>query len=112
MSVSPAGQLPFRTLLYRYFFFGWLYKSVNRGDASERAAALRYNREHSHWLLTYMKRWLCFGALFWALGVLAQSVLHAPVLASLFYIPGAMSLPMDALIGLTWVALKVLPAVF
>jgi hypothetical protein len=32
-------DLAFRTLLYRYFFFGWLYKDVSRGSLLERSAA-------------------------------------------------------------------------
>jgi hypothetical protein len=34
--VSP--HMSFSTLLYRYFFFGWLFKDVNRGNLLERAA--------------------------------------------------------------------------
>ena len=37
--------LAFRTLLYRYFFFGWLYKDVSRGSMLERAALAR---SHNH----------------------------------------------------------------
>ena len=48
-------------VLYRYFFFGWLFKDVTRGNVFERAAAFRYNKEHAHWLLTYMIRWLWCG---------------------------------------------------
>lgn len=101
----------FKTLLYRYFFFGWLYKDVSRGNLFERAAALRYNREHAHWLLTYMHRWLWCGLIFYGLGGFAE-VLDAPLVSMLFYIPGALSVPMNAVIGAAWIGLKVLPATF
>ena len=51
-------ELAFRTLLYRYFFFDWLFKDVSRGDLMARSAAWRFNQSRAHWLLTYMRRWL------------------------------------------------------
>jgi hypothetical protein len=105
-------DLAFRTLLYRYFFFGWLYKDATRGNVFERAAALRYNREHAHWLLTYMHRWAWWGLIFYAIGGFVERVLDAPVLSMMFYIPGALSLPVNAVIGAAWLGLKVLPATF
>lgn len=100
----------FRTLLYRYFFFAWLFKDVNRGNVFERAAALRYNREHAHWLLTYMRRWCWCGLVFYGLGGLIELGLGAPGLSLLFYIPSALSVPINAVIGAAWLGLKVLPA--
>jgi hypothetical protein len=102
-------DIPFTTLLYRYFFFGWLFKDVNRGNVFERAAALRYNKEHAHWLLTYLHRWLWSGAVLYGLGCLMEWVLDSPGLSLLFYIPGALSVPVNAVIGAAWVGLKVLP---
>ena len=61
--------LPFTALLYRYFFFGWLYKDVSRGNMWERAAAWRHNREQAHWLLTYIRRWAILGVLMFCLAV-------------------------------------------
>ena len=53
-----STTMPFSTLLYRYFLFGWLFKDVNRGNVLERAAAWRHNREQARWLPTYMRRWI------------------------------------------------------
>ncbi|AMO22016.1 hypothetical protein GCM10027034_22970 [Ramlibacter solisilvae] len=103
-------EIPFRTLLYRYFFFSWLYKDVTRGNVVERAAARRWNREHAHWLLKYMARWLWCGLVFYGLGGFVEWVLEAPQLSVLFYIPSALSVPVNAVIGAAWVGLKVLPA--
>jgi hypothetical protein len=102
-------DITFRTLLYRYFFFAWLFKDVSKGNVFERAAALRYNREHAHWLLTYMHRWLWCGLVFYGLGGLAEWVLQAPGLSIIFYIPSALSVPVNAVIGAAWVGLKVIP---
>jgi hypothetical protein len=103
-------DIGFSTLLYRYFFFGWLYKDVTRGTVFERAAALRYNRQHAHWLLTYMRRWVACGVAFYALGCFVEGVLGAPLLSVLFYVPGALSVPVNAVIGAAWLGLKLLPA--
>ena len=102
-------HIAFRTLLYRYFFFGWLFRDASRGSGLERAAAWRHNQAHAHWLLTYMRRWLWCGAFFYGLGALVEGVLHAPALSVVFYVPGAMSVPVNAVIGVAWLGLKALP---
>lgn len=102
--------MPFRTLLYRYFFFAWLFRDVNQGTLLERAAAWRHNRAQAHWLPTYMRRWFWCGALLYLLGTVAESLLDAPGLSVFFYVPSAMSLPINAVIGAAWVGFKVLPA--
>ncbi|HSV34107.1 MAG TPA: hypothetical protein VLI46_01060 [Ramlibacter sp.] len=102
----------FRTLLYRYFFFGWLFKDVSRGNLLERAAAWRHNQERAHWLLTYMHRWLWCGLIFYGLGGVVELALNAPGLSAFFYIPGALSVPVNAFIGAVWLGLKALPGPF
>jgi hypothetical protein len=42
----------FSRLLYRYWFYGWLFHDVNRGNLFEQAAAKQRNRELSRWLPT------------------------------------------------------------
>ena len=103
-------ELPFRTLLYRYFFFAWLFRDASVRDLLERAAALRHNRAQARWLPTYMRRWLWCGVVFYGLGVLAEMLLEAHGLSVFFYVPSAMSMPVNAVIGAAWVGLKVLPA--
>jgi hypothetical protein len=100
--------MAFRTLLYRYFFFGWLFHDVNRGTVFERSAAWRHNQAQARWLPTYMRRWLWCGVVFYGLGGLAE--LMAPGLSVVFYVPSALSVPINAVIGAAWVGLKVLPA--
>jgi hypothetical protein len=102
-------QMAFRTLLYRYFFFGWLFRDVNRGTLLERAAAWRHNQSQARWLVTYMRRWLIFGGLLYGLGWVVELVLQAPAASALFYIPGALSVPVNAVIGAAWLGLKALP---
>ncbi len=107
--MTHQASLAFRTLLYRYFFFGWLFRDVNQGNLLERAAACRHNREQARWLPTYMRRWLVGAALCFALGCMTELALGAPMLSVVFYVPSAMGMTVDAVIGATWVGLRVLP---
>jgi len=82
----------FAELLYRYWFYGWMFRDVNRGNVLERAAAARHNRERSSWLPTYLRRWTVLGVLSFVAGVAIEAVaVNAVTLA-------------------TWVGLKVMPA--
>ena len=108
----PVQETAFRTLLYRYFFFGWLFKDASRGNLLERAAAWRHNREQARWLPTYMRRWLGCGLLLYGLGGLFEWILQSPGLSAVFYVPGAISVPVNAVIGATWLGLKALPGPF
>lgn len=104
------AEMAFRTLLYRYFFFGWLFKDVTRGTLFERAAAWRYNREQARWLPTYMLRWLWWGLAFYAIGGVVELILESPALSMLFYVPSALSVPVNAVIAAAWIGLKALQA--
>ena len=104
--------MAFRTLLDRYFFFGWLFRDVTRGNLFERSAAWRHNRAQAHWLPTYMRRWLVFGLVTYAGGLFVELVIGAPLASALFYVPSALSLPVNAVIGAVWVGLKALPGPF
>ena len=103
-------DLAFRTLLYRYFFFGWLFQDANRGSRFERVAAWRHNRAQARWLPLYMRRWLGSGLLLYGLGSLVELGLNCPGLSVCFYVPSALSVPVNAVIGAAWLGLKALPA--
>ena len=105
-----STTMPFSTLLYRYFFVGWLFKDVNHGNLLERAAAWRHNREQARWLPTYMRRWVWCALVFYALGQFVESVLQAPGASVLFYVPCALAVPVNAVICAAWVGLRVIPA--
>jgi hypothetical protein len=38
--------------------------------------------------------------------------LNAPALSACFYVPGALSVPVNAVIGVAWLGLKALPGPF
>ncbi|AKJ30309.1 hypothetical protein AAW51_3618 [Caldimonas brevitalea] len=102
--------MPLRTLLYRYWFFAWLFRDVGRGNVFERAAAWRHNQEQARWLPTYMKRWLVVGLGAFMAGALVEQSAGGGWLASLFFVPSAISLPVNAMLGAAWLGLKLLPA--
>ena len=102
-------QPALRTLLYRDFFFGWLFMDASRGSLFERAAAWHHNRCQARWLPTYLRRWLWCGLVLYALGGFVELMLHAPALSAFFYVPGALSLPVMAVIAAAWVGLRSLP---
>lgn len=41
-----------------------------------------------------------------------ELLLDAPVLSAFFYVPGALSVPVNAVIGAAWLGLKALPGPF
>jgi len=96
-------------LLYRYFFFGWLFKDTRRGTLLERAAAWRHNRAQARWLPTYMRRWFCCGALCYGLGAGIELTVAAPFWSALFYVPSALTVSVNAVIAAAYVGLKVMP---
>lgn len=113
MTPSPAPARPpsalSRSAWYRYLFCDWMFRDVRRGTLIERAAAWRHNREQAKWLATYMRRWLVLGALLHLLGALVEAVAMSPLASAFFFVPGAISVSVNAVLGAAWVALKTFP---
>lgn len=105
------NPLPFRTLLYRYFFFGWLFKDIDRsgGNLFERAAARRHNHQQAAWLPTYIRRWAISGALLCGAGAVLERLLDAPGAGVAFYMLGAACLSAALAIATAWFGLRRLP---
>lgn len=82
-TVAPATadrRPSLRVAVYRYLFYGWLFRDADTGSELERALALRHNQAQARWLTVYLVRWLVIGALLW---LLAQTtvVLAVPALS-------------------------------
>lgn len=76
---------PLWSLLYRYWFWGWLFRDVNEGDLVRRASSWRHNVAMRACLPTYMWRWLVCTA---ATATVAQGVeasTAAAVVPAIFY---------------------------
>ena len=98
-------DLPLRTLLYRYFFYGWLFRDAQRGNSWERAASWRHNREQARWLPTYMRRWSVVMVVLFVLALLIEVALHLPGLSVVLYVPSALAVPFNAVTALCWLFL-------
>lgn len=103
---ATVNDLRFGTLLYRYFFFGWLFKDAATGNMFERAAAARHNREQARWLPVYVIRWLWVGLLFYGIAGVVELVLQAPAMSLLFYAASAMSVSFTVTIGTAWLGIR------
>lgn len=100
-------ETSFRTLLYRYLFFGWLFEDMTRQRSLfERAAAWRHNQHQARWLPLYMLRYTVIGLLLLGGGLVAESL--SPVLSAFFYVPGTMTVPMLAVAGVAWTGFQVM----
>jgi hypothetical protein len=82
--------MTFSTLLYRYFFYDWLFRDASRGSAFERSAALRYNIEQSRWLPLYLKRWTVMTVSFYATGWTIEALGSLPA-SAFFYVPACLA---------------------
>lgn len=93
-------------LLYRYFFWGWLFRDACSGNLWERTANLQHNRRQARWLPVYVWRWAVTGALLFGLAALLEIAFASPVLAALFYVPSALTVPGNAVTMLCWLGLS------
>lgn len=98
------------SLLYRYFFFDWLFKDVRKGNLYERAAAWQYNLQQSRWLPVYMRRWLFISALMYASGLALESTLGSPYVSAFFYVCMVGGLSANAVIGTCMLGFRYFPA--
>jgi len=109
-SLSPDAEAPTELLpsvLYRYFFFGWLLHDVSHAqNPFERNAALRHNQDVSRWLPIYMLRWTVLSAAMFALGTVSETVFAAPTLAACLYTAFCLCVPVLAITFSIWVLLR------
>lgn len=101
LSPEPLG-----VLLYRYFFFEWLFRDVSRGSPLERAAAWRFNREMRRYLPTYLRRWAIVVVLSYVLGAWFDRVLLMDYAGTFFYCVSSLSVAMSVLIMRAWLGLR------
>lgn len=97
-------ELPFHALLYRYFFFAWLFKDASQCDLLARAAAWRYNKGQSRWLPRYIKRYLVSGSLLFGIGWLIEQA--SPLLSAFFFVPSVMAVPLATVAGVAWLGFQ------
>lgn len=106
VQATPAPS--FMNLLYRYWFYGWLFRDVNAGNAFERRVAWKHNRSCARWLPLYLKRWTVLGLVCWAAGWLIESV-APPLVQIIVYLPTAVSVSVDIVTLAAWLGLMLMP---
>ena len=99
--MPAADSISYGPVLYRYWFFGWLFRDASRGSALERDSALRQNKERARWLPTYIRRWVALGLLMYSVGV-ALEWLGLDSVASLAFISACVSVPVPAVACAAW----------
>jgi len=95
-----------RRLLYRYFFFDWLFRDASRGSLREREDALRFNRQMSPFLLVYLRRWIVVVICSCALGASFEKGLLLDCTAAVFYCLGCASFVTATMIARLWLGLR------
>jgi hypothetical protein len=103
---ASAALEPLHSLLYRYFFFDWLFKDVSCGSMMERAAAWRSNREKRRYLPIYLRRWLVIFLAGYGLGVLFEKGFELVYAAACCYSGSCISVPVIFVILFSWLALS------
>ncbi|HVE48261.1 MAG TPA: hypothetical protein VNG69_01430 [Casimicrobiaceae bacterium] len=105
-SLAGTPHEPFWQLVYRYWFWDWLFDDVNQGDWFRRAAAWQHNLRQRIHLPVYMRRWLaCLVATF-ALACLLELVPAARVPAAMFYVGAILSATIEVFAGVAWLFLR------
>ena len=106
ISEGSQGDAALRVLLYRYFFFDWLFRDVNAGSVLERAAAWRFNQQMRRYLPIYLRRWTIVVVFSYAVGALFENCLALASAAAFFYCVTSISLAMSMLIVRSWLGLR------
>ena len=109
MSDSHPSQpeLPFRTLLYRFMFFEWMFADLSAArDLYERHAALQHNRHMCRYLPVYLRRWSVLTFFDFGLGMLFERALQASLLSAWFFTWSCVSLTGMVIISVAWVFLS------
>ncbi|MDB5962694.1 MAG: hypothetical protein JWP59_3988 [Massilia sp.] len=104
---DDAPQLRFRTLLYRFMFFEWMFADISAArNLYERHAAARHNRHMSRYLPVYLRRWSVLTVFDFVSGVLLERGLQASLLSAWFFTWSCVSLTAMVVITVAWLMLS------
>ena len=109
MSPLPSPSLvrePLWHLLYRYWFWGWLFLDVNTGDLLRRAAAWRHNVQQRAHLPVYIRRWLAAMVVTAALATAIETLAGARIPAAVFYTGSVLCSVVQMFAGIAWAFLR------
>jgi len=99
-------QEPLRSLLYRYWFWEWLFVDMSRiRDVYQWTAAWRHNVAQRRHLPTYMRRWLLVTAANLGVAAVLEKALAAMLSAAFFYTNGCIAVCVLTVTFVGWVFL-------
>ena len=105
-NLEEQKQESLRCLLYRYFFFQWLFFDMTRVRGPiERRSAWLYNQSQRRWLPLYMRRWSMLSTVGFALGAIGEQALAAPVFAACWYTGSLTCVSVLVVIATAWIFL-------
>jgi len=92
------------SLLYRYWFWGWLFADASQRDLFRGAEALRYNIAHRSYLLFYVRRWMLCSLGLLLIGLrLEEGIL--PFWSTIAYTSGTLALTVLFVAAAEWLLL-------
>lgn len=106
LSLAGSPTEPLWQLLYRYWFWGWLFRDAGQGDLLRRAAAWRHNLAQRMHLPVYMRRWLAMLAVTFAVALVVEVALDARAVAALFYVTSVVAAVVETVAGIAWLFLR------
>ena len=106
-SGTDIVDIPFRTLLYRFMFFEWMFADISAArNRFERHAFVQHNRRMCRYLPVYLRRWSVLTACDFGLGLLAERALQASVVSAWFFTWSCVSLTGMVIISVAWIFLS------
>ena len=98
--------LTFRELLYRYFFFGWLFRNADRGNMWDRNAAWIHNKSQSRWLPVYMRRWSVMAVSLFGIAACCEAWHAHHLIFTALYVSSALTVPVLTVCCTAWMLLN------
>lgn len=100
IAVDVAGH----SVLYRFFFFDWLFADLGRATGWwERRAAWRHNRQMRRFLPTYLRRWGFLAMLAFLAGSLCEFGLVAAWVVAFWFVGFSLSVSVMTVIIVVWI---------
>jgi hypothetical protein len=110
LSLAGTTREPLWQLVYRYWFWGWLFRDASQGDLMRRAAAWRHNLGQRIHLPVYMRRWLAVGGATFAVALAIEVGLDARACAAIFYVGSVLAAVVELVASVAWLFLRPRPA--
>lgn len=106
LDARPSANESFRSLLYRFFFFDWLFADLSKTTTLlERHAGWQHNREMRKYLPTYLQRWGVIATTGFLVGLLSEKVFEATLVAAFCFTGVSLTVPVMVVILVVWIFL-------